>query len=134
MLKSMFFAACLFLIALFAVPRLNAQELEQHHFFDRSNVMLWSSVAVAHAMDCDSTWKMLDSGAGREIELPPALAKSRPGMTLFSVGVVGAQIGSSYLLHRMGWHRMERLTSAVHASATAATAFHNYGLKAPEQP
>ena len=102
---------------------------EKHKFFDRENFVLWSGVAVAHAMDCSSTWKMLDSGNGREVELPASLAQSRVEMSLFSIGVVGAQVGGSYLLHRMGWHRAERWTSAVHASTTAATAMHNYELR-----
>lgn len=102
---------------------------ESHAFFDTQNLALWSGVAVAHAMDCDSTWKMLDSGSGREVELPTSLARSRVGMSLFSVGVVGAQVGGSYLMHRMGWHHVERWSSAVHMGATATTAVHNYGLK-----
>lgn len=102
---------------------------DNHKFFDRENFVLWSGVAFAHAMDCNSTWKMLDSGNGREVELPTSLAQSRVGMSLFSVGVVGAQVGGSYLLHSMGWHRAERWTSAVHASTTGATAMHNYGLR-----
>lgn len=102
---------------------------EKHRFFDKQNVMLWSGVAVAHLMDCTSTWKMLDSGNGREVELPTSLARSRVGMSLFSVGMVGAQVGGSYLLHRMGWHRAERWTSAIHATTTGATAMHNYELR-----
>jgi hypothetical protein len=105
-----------------------AQE-EAHRFVDTKNVMLWSGVAVAHALDCNSTWKMLDDGYGREVELPTSLAQSRMQMTLFSIGVVGAQIGGSYMLHRLGWHRAERWTSAIHATTTGATAIHNYGLK-----
>jgi hypothetical protein len=127
---------CVFISLLLASLPLHAQE--SHVFFDRQNVMLWSGVVFAHAMDCTSTWKMLDSGNGREVELPPSLAQSRVEMSLFSIGVVGAQVGGSYLLHRMGWHRAERWTSAVHATTTGATAMHNYSLKrlapVPPQP
>lgn len=110
------------------VPSSSQEAQEPHKFFDKQNIALWSGVAVAHALDCDSTWRMLDSGNGREAELPTSLAQSRVGMTLFSVGVVGAQVGGSYFLHRMGWHRVERWTSAVHATTTGVTAIHNYGL------
>jgi hypothetical protein len=111
------------------LPSSAQEEQEPHRFFDKQNIALWSSVAVAHAMDCDSTWKMLDSGNGREAELPASLAQSRVGMSLFSVGVVGAQVGGSLLLHRLGWHRAERWTSAVHATTTGVTAVRNYGLR-----
>jgi len=112
---------------LFCALQSHAQET--HKFFDTPNLVLWSGVAVAHAMDCDSTWQMLDSGNGREVELPASLARSRVELTLFSVGVVGAQIGGSYLLHRLGWHRAERWTSSMHAGITGITAVHNYGLR-----
>jgi hypothetical protein len=118
---------CVVVSLLLASALLQAQE--PHRFFDKPNILLWSSVAAAHAMDSDSTWKMLDSGNGREAELPTSLAQSRVQMTLFSVGVVGAQIGGSYILHRMGWHRVERWASAVHAATTGVTAIHNYGLR-----
>ena len=113
----------------FVSPSSTQEVREQHKFFDKRNIVLWSEVAIAHALDCDSTWKMLDSGNGREAELPTSLAQSRVEMTLFSVGVVGAQVGGSYLLHRMGWHRAEGWTSAVHATTTSMTALHNYGLR-----
>lgn len=120
------------LLLLPALPSF-AQEAENpHRFFDKQNLVLWSSVAVAHSMDCGSTWKMLDSGNGREAELPTSLAQSRVQMSLFSIGVVGAQVGGSYLLHRMGWHRAERWTSSVHAGVVGVTAVHNYELKRVE--
>jgi hypothetical protein len=125
---------CVIVSLLFCALPSRAQEA--HKFFDMPNLVLWSGVAVAHAMDCDSTWKMLDSGNGREVELPPSLAQSRVEMTLFSIGVVGAQIGGSYLLHRLGWHKAERWTSSMHAGITGITAVHNYGLRlqyAPQQ-
>jgi hypothetical protein len=118
---------CAIVSLLLAAPALSAQE--SHKFFDSRNLMLWSGVAAAHAMDCDSTWKFLDSGAGVEEELPTSLARSRVQMTLFSVGVVGAQVGGSYLLHRMGWHRAERWSSTLHTTITGATAVHNYGIR-----
>jgi hypothetical protein len=116
-------------IASLLLTGLPSHAQEPHRFFDTENIVLWSGVAVAHAMDADSTWKMLDSGAGVEEELPTSLARSRVQMSLFSIGVVGAQVGGSYLLHRMGWHKAERWSSTVHASVTGATAIHNYGLR-----
>jgi hypothetical protein len=116
-------------IASLLLTALPSQAQEPHRFFDMQNIVLWSSVAVAHAMDADSTWKMLDSGAGEEVELPTSLARSRVQMSLFSIGVVGAQVGGSYLLHRIGWHKAERWTSSIHAAVTGATAIHNYGLR-----
>jgi len=106
-----------------------AQEVPDHRFFDRQNVALFSGVAIARGMDCDSTWKVLDHPWGREDILPPSLAKSRVQMSLFSAGMVGVQIGGSYVLHRAGWHRAERWTALLHMTSTGATAIHNYRLK-----
>lgn len=119
---------CMMVAILLAAAPSRAQQ-EEHRFFDRQNVMLWSGVAAAHAMDCTSTWKMLETGNGREAELPTSLAQSRVQMSLFSIGVVGAQVGGSYLLHRMGWHRTERWMSTGHAAIVGETAFHNYELR-----
>lgn len=95
MLKAIAAKKCFIVLLLLTGSALQGQEI--HKFFDSRNVILWSGVAVAHAMDCDSTWRFLDSGAGIEEELPNSLARSRLQMTLFSVGVVGAQVGGSYL-------------------------------------
>lgn len=121
-------------LVLAALPSFAQDAQEPHRFFDKQNIVLWSGVAIAHAMDCSSTWKMLDSGNGREAELPTSLAQSRVGMPLFSIGVVGAQVGGSYLLHRMGWHRAEHWISSGHAAVVGLTAIHNYGLRRQSAP
>jgi hypothetical protein len=99
-----------------------------HKFFDRENVALFSAVSVSRAMDCDSTWRVLDQPGGREDILPTSLARSRVQMSLFSAAMVGAQIGGSYLLHRAGWHRAERWSSAIHAEMVFHAAVNNYQL------
>lgn len=121
-------------LVLFGLPSFAQEAQKPHKFFDRQNIVLWSGVAIAHAMDCSSTWAMLDSGNGREAELPTSLAQSRVGMPLFSIGMVGAQIGGSYLLHRMGWHRAERWASSGHAAVVGITAIHNYELRRQSVP
>ena len=78
------------------VPSSSQEAQEPHKFFDKQNIALWSGVAVAHALDCDSTWRMLNSGNGREAELPTSLAQSRVGMTLF--GWRGRSAGRRQLL------------------------------------
>jgi hypothetical protein len=122
------------LLVLAALPSFAQEAPEPHRFFDRQNIVLWSGVAIAHAMDCSSTWAMLDSGNGRESELPTSLAQSRVELPLFSIGVVGAQVGGSYLLHRMGWHRAERWVSSGHAAVVGLTAIHNYELRRQSTP
>ncbi len=126
---------CILLSLVIAAMPSFAQEAQApHRFFDKQNIVLWSGVAIAHAMDCSSTWAMLDSGNGREAELPTSLAQSRVEMPIFSIGVVGAQLGGSYLLHRMGWHRAERWTSSVHAAVVGITAIHNYEIRRQSAP
>jgi len=105
-----------------------AQDMPKHRFFDKENVTLFSALAVTRAMDCDSTWRFRAKGY-QEGELTNGLVDNKPAFVAFSAAMVGAQIGGSYILHRLGWHRAERWTSAVHVGMVGGTALNNYRLR-----
>ena len=59
------------------------------------------------------------------------IVDNKPLFGTIEAAGVAASIGVSYLLHRTGHHRMERLVSVIHIGITVAGAVHNYELKAP---
>jgi len=74
-----------------------------HRFFDRANVIGFSIHAAIRAADAAQTCVMLGRGA-HESWLP---IKGCAGIAAYSLSMVPAQIGTSYLLHRHGYYRLE---------------------------
>lgn len=104
-----------------------AQDIRPHRFLDKTNIALFSGVAIARGFDLHSTWKMRRAG-WQEIELSNGLVDNKAAFTAFTAGMVAAHVGGCYLLHRTGHHRMERFASLVHISSTSATVARNYWL------
>jgi hypothetical protein len=90
-----------------------------HKFWDRDNILLFSAVAGTSSADFAVTHANLQSG-GRELD---------PVVRMFGTGTAGLAtnfaaetagvIGVSYLFHKTGHHRLERLTSVVNVSASS---------------
>ena len=104
---------------------LSAQE--PHRFFDRENIVLFSSVAAMRTLDLHSTWRARRLG-GREALLPQGLTDNKPAFAAFSYGMVGGNIAISYAFHKRGWHKAERILSMVHVGSVGYSVWGNYRI------
>ena len=89
-----------------------APELKTHKFFDRGNKIRMGILAGVVAADGISTQEILQSG-GRWRELNPLarpfVNQGATGQFAASILGYGFSLGTSYLLHRTGHHRLEKL-------------------------
>ena len=94
-----------------------------HPFLDRQNIIAFSAAATLRAADSAYTCAM---GVGttthhadgsitvhHEDMMP---VNSCHGVVLMNAAFTGMGLGGSYLLHKMGWHRLERVPNWIVAS------------------
>jgi len=99
---------------------------ESHRFWDRENQILFAGVAAFATADFFTTHANLDSG-GRELNpVTRVLSGSTPGLAANFVLETGSVMGISYLFHRTGHHRLERITSFANMGESAGAVA--YGL------
>jgi hypothetical protein len=99
-----------------------------HAFWDRTNILLFSGVAVFRGLDYASTRNFL--ARGREEVLIPddVVNKSAAFASLEAAGAL-TSVGLSYLMHRTGHHKLERWVSIGHIGVTGFGVVRNYSLK-----
>jgi len=91
-----------------------------HRFWDRENTMLFAATAAFATADFVATRDNLRSG-GRELNpMTRMFAGSTPALAMNFAGETAGTIGLSYFFHRMGHHKLERVTSMVSISGSAA--------------
>lgn len=84
-----------------------------HRFWDGENRFLFAATAGAAAADFYVTHANLASG-GRELNpVTRVLSGSTPALAANFALETGGVVAISYLFHRTGHHRLERLTSVV---------------------
>jgi hypothetical protein len=131
------------------IPRaLNAQELPQapqasqpptavadrwrygcpHRFWDRKNGWLFAGVAVARTADYFSTLNMRRRGR-QEILLSNDAVDNHAAFAAIEAAGTAVTIGTAYVLHHHGHHKLERWISLVHIGAATTGAVRNYCLK-----
>ena len=97
-----------------------------HLFWDRENRLLFASVAASNTLDFAVTYSNLRDG-GRELNPVTRLfTGSTATLALNFVGETAGVMGVSYLFHRAGHHRLERLTPIVDTCISGAAV--TYGL------
>jgi hypothetical protein len=89
-----------------------------HGFWDRENAILFTAVAATATADFFATHANLASG-GRELNpVTRMFTGSTPALAAnFGLETAGV-IGISYMFHRTGHHRLERLTSFVDVTSS----------------
>ena len=105
-----------------------AQVIQPHGFWDRTNLGLFSGIAITRTLDYTSTVNMQKRGR-EEILLPDDVVLNRAGFAALEAAAAGTSIGISYLLHRTGHHKLERWLSIGHISVTAFGDVRNYSLE-----
>ena len=99
---------------------------QRHRFWDRNNTILFAAVGASAAADFCVTRSNLAHG-GKELNpVTGMFAHSTTGLAFNFAGETASSIGISYLFHKTGHHKLERLTSFVNIGASAGAV--GYGL------
>lgn len=104
-----------------------------HAFWDRTNLALFSGIAVTRGMDYASTRNFQARGR-QEILLPDDVVNNAAGFASLEAAAAMTSIGISYLLHRTGHHTLERWLSIGHIGITAFGDIRNYSLESRHRP
>lgn len=112
--------------ALVSGPEVQPHIPKSHSFWDCKNRALFGSVAALGLADFFVTRSNLSAG-GRELNpMTRVWGTSNAGLAVNFSLETGAIIGTSYLFHRKGHHKLERFTPVVNVAASASAI--SYGL------
>jgi hypothetical protein len=100
----------------------------QHRFWDGTNILLFSGVAVFRGLDYASTRNFQARGRGEAL-IPDDVANNSAGFAALEAAGAATSVGISYIFHRTGHHKMERWMSIGHISVTGFGVAWNYSLK-----
>jgi hypothetical protein len=98
----------------------------QHRFWDRNNTFLFAAVGASAAADFYVTHSNLARGGQELNPVTRIFAGNTTALAFNFVGETAGSIGISYLFHKTGHHRLERLTSYVNIGASSGAV--GYGL------
>jgi len=102
------------------------KEFAAHPFWDCENRVLFTAVGALAAADFCTTPANLASG-GRELNpLTRVFSGSTPGLATNFALETASTIGISYMFHKTGHHKLERMTSFVNIGTSAGAVA--YGL------
>jgi hypothetical protein len=99
-----------------------------HVFWDRTNILLFSGVAVFRGLDYASTRNFLARGR-EEILIPDDIVNNSAAFASLEAAGTLTSVGLSYLLHRTNHHKLERWLSIGHIGVTGFGVVRNYSLK-----
>lgn len=98
----------------------------QHKFWDTKNRILFSTVAAFSAADFSVTHMNLSNG-GRELNpIVRPFAGNSGTLALNFAGQTAGIVGISYLFHKTGHHKLERLAPLANIASSAFAV--SYGL------
>jgi hypothetical protein len=98
----------------------------EHRFWDRENRFLFAAAGAMAATDFCATHANLASG-GKELNpMTRVFSGSTPALATNFALETGGVIGVSYLFHKSGHHKLERITSIVNIGASAAAAGYSF--------
>jgi len=105
-----------------------APTLPPHAFWDRTNIALFSGIAVTRAMDYASTRNFQARGR-QEILIPDDVVNNSAGFAALEAAATMTSVGISYLFHRTGHHKLERWISIGHIGVTGFGDIRNYSIE-----
>jgi len=102
---------------------------EQHKFWDKENRILFAASGALSAADFAVTRANLQSG-GRDMNpVVRFFGPSTAGLAVNFAGETVGVIGVSYLLHRTGHHRLERLFTMVNIGSSAGAVGYDLAIR-----
>ena len=99
-----------------------------HAFWDRTNILLFSGVAVFRGLDYASTRNFLARGR-EEILIPDDIVNNSAAFASLEAAGTLTSVGLSYWMHRANHHKIERWISIVHIGVTGFGVVRNYSLE-----
>jgi len=109
-------------------PEPPAAPVPQHRFWDRTNILLFSGVAVFRGLDYASTRNFQARGRG-EVLIPDVVVNNSARFAGLEAAGAATSVGISYIFHRTGHHKMERWISIGHIGVTGFGVVWNYSLE-----
>jgi hypothetical protein len=91
-----------------------------HRFWDRENSVLFATSAAFSATDFVVTRDNLRSGGQELNPVTRVFSGSTTGLAMNFAGETAGVLGISYLLHKTGHHKMERMVSMLNIGSSAA--------------
>lgn len=116
------------ILIIFFASTAHSQEKPHERFFNVQNITLFSADGLVRLMDAQSTHNLLSNSCKcfkEDDPLAPATG-NRAVLIPFQLGVSSAVVLGSYLLHRSGHHRLERILPSADITMEAFTVRHNY--------
>jgi len=98
----------------------------EHKFWDKKNTALFATAAAFSAADFAVTHDNLSNGGQELNPLTRPFAGSTAGLAVNFAGETAGVIGISYLFHKTGHHKLERITPLVNIGMSAFAV--TYGL------
>jgi hypothetical protein len=96
------------------------RETAPHKFWDRNNCLLSGAVGALSAADFLVTRSNLQTG-GRELNpITRLFGTGTAGLALNFAGQTAGVVAVSYVFHKTGHHRLERIVSMLNAGGSAA--------------
>lgn len=91
-----------------------------HRFWDRENSILFATSAAFSAADFVVTRDNLRRGGQELNPVTRLFSGTTPGLAVNFAGETAGVLGVSYVLHRTGHHKMERMVSMLNIGSSAA--------------
>jgi hypothetical protein len=99
---------------------------DQHRFWDKQNRALFVAAAALNGADFAVTRNNLQRGGQELNPVVRVFGRSTAGLAVNFIGETAGVVSISYVLHKTGHHKLERMVSMVNiGSSTAAV---SYGL------
>jgi hypothetical protein len=110
-----------------------SRQTQPHRFWDHTNLILFSGVALFRGLDYASTRNFQARGR-QEILLPDDVVNNSAGFAALEGAGTAASVGLSYWMHRAGHHRIERWVSVAHIGVNGFGVVRNYSLESKHPP
>jgi hypothetical protein len=99
---------------------------DQHKFWDKQNRALFVAAAALNGADFAVTRDNLQRGGQELNPVVRVFGRSTAGLAVNFIGETAGVVSISYVLHKTGHHKLERMVSMVNIGSSAAAV--SYGL------
>ena len=106
-------------------PMFAAQPAPAPKFLNRRKILAIGVSAAMLAVDVAATEHALDLPGTREMN---PLAQSAGALVILKIAGFGAGLGFSYMLHRTGHYKAERIVPMIFGIPSVAAGIHNAGI------
>jgi hypothetical protein len=103
-----------------SVQTVTLPETPSHRFWDRENSILFASSAAFSTADFFLTRSNLNHGGQELNPVTRVFSGSTAGLAVNFAGETAGVVGLSYVFHKTGHHKIERVISMLNIGASAA--------------